>query len=196
MDAVRAEPHKNPETAYNLLKHQPSREIKLEAFDIFEVCRRKDGISGAVPVAELEGLDTTLADGRGEVEYELAGLGEIRGIPAFSLVWKADVAAVCGRCEKAVEVHLEGDKTFLCTKSEEEADAMPIDEDEEGEDVIVGSKKFDLAALLAEEILLEMPDHPKHDDCRPDFEWKDEEPKQETTRFGEIFKSALGKKQA
>lgn len=165
----------------------------MEAFDIFEVCRRKEELSGTISVAELDGLETTLADDRGEVAFELAGLGEIRGIPAFSLVWKADVAAVCGRCEQPVEVHLEGDRTFLCTKSEEEADAMPIDEDEEGEDVIVGSKKFDLKALLVEEILLEMPDHPKHEDCSPVFDWKDEEPVQETTRFGEIFKSALKK---
>jgi len=59
----------------------------------------------------------------------------------------------------AVDVH----RSYRVAKSEAEADAMPLDDEEF--DPIVGSGAFDLVALVEEEVLLSLPVVPRHARC-------------------------------
>ena len=75
-------------------------------------------------------------------------------------------------------VRLESEAVFLLAKSEEEANAMPIEEDAEDEDVVVGSKRFNLAEWAEEEAILTLPSAARHDAC-DEAEWAqtpDDEP--------------------
>jgi uncharacterized protein len=69
----------------------------------------------------------------------------------------------CQRCLKPYRQPLDVVATYLIVASEEEADAVPLDDDEV--DPIVGSRQFDLYDLIEEELLLSLPLVPKHAVC-------------------------------
>ena len=50
--------------------------------------------------------------------------------------------------------------------SEEELNALPLDDDDEAE-AIVGGRSTDIAAWLEDEAILSLPLVPRHDDCHP-----------------------------
>jgi uncharacterized protein len=69
----------------------------------------------------------------------------------------------CQRCLTPYRQPLDVAATYLIVASEEEADAVPLDDDEI--DPIVGSRQFDLYDLIEEELLLSLPLVPKHAVC-------------------------------
>jgi hypothetical protein len=87
----------------------------------------------------------------------------------------------CCRCGDplTVDVHLK--TSFLFTKTESEADSMPISEDGEDE-VVVGSSHFDVANWVQEELLLKLPLYPAHDVCKAPELPTDEEEELEDAR--------------
>ena len=64
---------------------------------------------------------------------------------------------------------------------------MPIDEDEESEDVIVGSKNFSVNDWVQEETLLTLPAVATHEDCELDYD----EPEEEEVARPNPFAAAL-----
>jgi uncharacterized protein len=69
----------------------------------------------------------------------------------------------CQRCLTPYQEPLDVAATYLIVASEEDADAVPLDDDEV--DPIVGSRQFDLYDLIEEELLLSLPLVPKHAVC-------------------------------
>jgi len=69
----------------------------------------------------------------------------------------------CQRCLTPYRQPLDVAATYLIVASDEEADAVPLDDDEV--DPIVGSRQFDLYDLIEEELLLSLPLVPKHAVC-------------------------------
>ena len=81
----------------------------------------------------------------------------------------ADLALECQRCNQRFNFRLERDAQFRFVGSEEELNALPIEEDEV--DVIVGERRMDVSAWIEDEAILSLPLVPRHelDDvaCRP-----------------------------
>lgn len=69
----------------------------------------------------------------------------------------------CQRCLHAYEQSLLVRTRLEVMRSEEEADAAPLDDDEA--DVIVGSRSFDLITQIEDELLLALPVSPRHAVC-------------------------------
>ena len=146
--------------------------------DIFEVARRGTRVEGTLKPAELPELSKLLANEEGRLSYAAEGEGDRRGHPAARLSIEGEVFLTCTHCGKPVAVRLESEAVFLLAKSEEEANAMPIEEDAEDEDVVVGSKRFNLAGWAEEEAILTLPSAARHDAC-DEAEWAqtpDDEP--------------------
>ena len=59
---------------------------------------------------------------------------------------------------------------FRFTKTEAEANALPLDEEGDDEEVIVGSRSLSVADWVQEEAILSLPAMPLHDDCEMDYE--------------------------
>ena len=143
--------------------------------DIFELCKREEELEGEVPVKDLPQLCTFLATDRGVIKFAASGEGEIRGLPAATLSMEGDVDMFCARCNKPVTVHIESEAVFRFVKTEAEANALPIEDDEEGEDVAVGSRHFDLEDWVEEEAILSLPRMAVHEDgCEEKPVWEDE----------------------
>lgn len=144
-----------------------------QCVDIFDLARRETTVEGEVAVAELPALLAFTASSEGRLHFSAHGIGERRGLPAALLTMEGDVEMFCARCNKPVPVHIASEAVFRFAESEEAANALPIEEDEEDEDVAVGSRHFDLAAWVEEEAILSLPRMALHEDCEEGGGWSD-----------------------
>ncbi len=69
----------------------------------------------------------------------------------------------CVRCLEPVVVEIAQERSFVFVGSEERA--AELDEDLEDADVLVGSRRFDLAELIEDELILALPALPQHESC-------------------------------
>ena len=81
----------------------------------------------------------------------------------------------CARCYEPVVYSIERELTFRFTKTEAEANALPLDEEGDDEEVIVGSRTLSVADWVQEEAILSLPAMPVHEDCEMDCEPDPEE---------------------
>lgn len=108
--------------------------------------------------------------------------GEMRPVPGDAPeIWlhvqaNTCLHLTCQRCLAPVEVPLEVDRSFRFVADEETAAAL---DDESEEDVLALDQEFDLANLIEDELLMEIPLVPRHEVCPvavklevvdPDFE--------------------------
>jgi len=100
-----------------------------------------------------------------ETHFEDSPGSEPRQILALGL--KGRLHLVCQRCLQDCAVDLDENRRFLLVATEEEADAYPL-EDEEQEPLVV-SQHFNLLETIEDEILLSLPLIPKHPEgfCEP-----------------------------
>ncbi len=90
-----------------------------------------------------------------------ASVGHV-GVPWLHLEATATVPLICQRCLTPVQVPLVVDRWFRFVA--DEATAEQEDEDSE-EDLLAISREFDLHGLVEDELLMELPAVPRHEDC-------------------------------
>lgn len=129
--------------------------------DAFAFARNGEERSGEIPVSKLGRLD--LMSHRGSVQFQAVGFLGLRQRPFIKLDVTGALVLRCERCLQALDWPLEVHSLLWLAKSDAEADAAPVDEDEY--DPVVGSEQFDLSALIEDEILLSLPLPPKHEHC-------------------------------
>lgn len=88
---------------------------------------------------------------------------ESMGQPWLRLTIETKVPRLCQRCLKPLVLPVRVDRPFRFVA--DEAAAIAEDEDSE-EDILVWSRDFDLHGLLEDEILLDLPLIPLHDECQ------------------------------
>jgi uncharacterized protein len=123
-------------------------------------------LSGRWPLATLERLHTA-GDGDLAADWQARfAQRQVPGEPAPQ-VWlhlqaQAQVARECQRCLQPVLLRLAVDRAFRFVPSEDEAAALDADSED---DVLAASRRFDLRALVEDELLLALPLVPKHEQC-------------------------------
>jgi uncharacterized protein len=148
--------------------HDPLR------LDIAAAAAEGATLAGRWPLASLSRLHAG-ADGDLEVAWT-AGFEQRAVHGAAPHAWlhlKADasVARECQRCLQPVLLPLHVDRVFRFVPTEEEAAALDADSED---DVLAASPRFDLRALVEDELLLALPLVPKHDACP--VSWQPEPP--------------------
>jgi uncharacterized protein len=85
----------------------------------------------------------------------------------LELAIKGRIHLVCQSCLQDCGLDLAQESRFVMVATEEEADAFPIEDDQQ--EPLVASQHFDLLGLIEDEILLSMPLIPKHPEgnCKP-----------------------------
>lgn len=78
------------------------------------------------------------------------------------LVVELVLPLTCQRCLGPVDVPVQIDRSFRFVATEAQAE---LEDDESVEDVLVQSQDFDLAALIEDEVLMDLPVVPRHDSC-------------------------------
>ena len=141
--------------------------------DVFELSRTHGTLEGEIPLEDMPELASLVIGLEGGVRFKAEGLGIVERLPAVSLTIEADVIMQCARCNEPVTMPVSRSLTFRFTKTEDEANALPLDEEGEDEEVVVGSKKLSVACWVQEEVILSLPAMPLHEDC--EAEWEDDE---------------------
>jgi uncharacterized protein len=140
--------------------------------DVFELARTRGDVAGELPIRDADRLAPMLARTEGILHYRAEFALDDLGRPAARLVWSAALAAKCVRCGGPVELDVGADARFYFVRTEEELNALPI-EPEEVEEPLLGSRSFDLDALVEDEAILSLPLAPRHARCGDDAELAD-----------------------
>ncbi|MGI4848378.1 MAG: YceD family protein [Janthinobacterium lividum] len=137
--------------------------------DAFEFSRLNDSREGTLAVGELERLKEELADESGTLEWALQGGTDKYGNAQLKMHVAGHVHLRCQRCLGSLPFDIDSDTTLILAADEGKADDIEEMIDDESIDVIVGSKSFDMLALIEDDALLALPLAPMHDVC-PDPE--------------------------
>ena len=134
--------------------------------DIFSVATNRQKINTTVNISEMPELASLIINSETVKPFaiEIEGTEGVRGLPAAILTIEGKVQMRCTRCTQPIDIDIEREVPFLFVKSEAEAKRNPVEEDEEWE-VVVGSEHMDVAAWVQEEIILSLPNFPRHDEC-------------------------------
>jgi uncharacterized protein len=130
--------------------------------------RMNDAGAGAA-ASEADGINDASLDDELNEPVSWTARGESRENPGSAadlylhLTIQATPWVECQRCLTPYRERLDVAATYLIVASDEDADAVPLDDDEV--DPIVGSRQFDLYDLIEEELLLSLPLVPKHAVC-------------------------------
>ncbi len=143
----------------------------MQYTDIFELSRTRGELSGELAAQDLPALASLIDPGCGGalVHWSAVGTAGRNDLPGADLTIDAQITTRCVRCGEPVTLVIRKTVPFLFVKSEKEADAIPIEDDGDYE-IVVGSRKFDLAAWVEEELILSLPAFAQHDDCAPPAE--------------------------
>ena len=122
----------------------------------YDLARDKKVIEGQAKLSDLPRLKDMILPTEGTVTYRICGMTAKKGWPGAVMELATVVPLVCNRCTKPMDFKIEREVAFRFAKSEEEADSIPIDEDDDTE-VIAGSDKPNPADWIAEELILSPP---------------------------------------
>ena len=137
--------------------------IPIASADVWDLARRCSIVQGEVAAADLPRLAEQLADAAGALRFRLTGLTDDLGRPAGRLELDGAVRVICDRCGEALEVPIAERAQFYFVATEEELDRLPIDD--APAEPLLGSPRFDLAALVEEQAILALPISPRHVEC-------------------------------
>ncbi|MBM3355660.1 MAG: hypothetical protein FJY47_07440 [Betaproteobacteria bacterium] len=115
---------------------------------------------GTIPAARLPRLSERIVDGEGEVEYQLHGAVR-EGRPVLGLSVSGSVSVTCQRCLGPMRWGFEFANCVRLARDEAELDLA----DAEGVDAVEASEALDVEALVEDELLLNWPIAPRHDDA-------------------------------
>jgi len=125
-------------------------------------------ISGSEPVKGYKRLYAELLQPSDDLMVQWTAEGQLRSgldggaVPWMHLAAHTVVPMVCQRCLAPVDVVLDVDRWFRFVADE----AIAAAEDEESEeDVLVANRDFDLHGLIEDELLMEIPVTPRHEQC-------------------------------
>ncbi len=132
--------------------------------DIFAFAREKKTIDGTFELGNFARLNEALTHTKGCVRFTLSGiLGKNRKV-AVLLAIEGDFPLICQRCLEEMNFHLNHSLTLELAKE----DFVVAEEGflEEDYEIFPTPPKVDLSVLVEDEIILALPNFPRHDFCR------------------------------
>ncbi|WP_162582200.1 YceD family protein [Variovorax sp. PBS-H4] len=145
-----------------------SREFTPDKLDVNRFAETAATLSAEEPVSAYPRLAAELGSptAGSRVRWEAVGT-EREGhaeapVPWLHLSASTTVPLVCQRCLALVDLELKVDRWFRFVADE---DTAAVEDEESEEDVLVASRDFDLRALIEDELLMEIPLTPRHEQC-------------------------------
>lgn len=118
---------------------------------------------GRAALCEFERLADLLAETRGEVRWSIEGVRGADGRPLLRLEISALPVLICQRCLGPLEYALERVLLLRCVKVGTPIDSEELENDEF--DTIEVGAELDVLELVEDEILLALPNAPRHERC-------------------------------
>jgi uncharacterized protein len=136
--------------------------FRIDAFDFSRLNERR---SGEIPVSDLARLSAELIDQSGVLKWSLGGGSDKFGHSQLKISVSGAVHLRCQRCLSILPFSIASESTLILAHDEESADEIEALIADDAIDVIVGSRSFDIIALVEDEALLALPLAPKHELC-------------------------------
>lgn len=134
------------------------------AFSIHRLQRLLEGLAEQ-PFGEVTELSTAPA-GPGVVRYVIQGRRTKDDKSQLVVQVQANLVLECQRCLGPLILPIDRTTIFELVRRESDlSDDEPDEDDFDAPEQIVGSPKFDLAELLEDELILEVPYVPRHTQC-------------------------------
>lgn len=134
------------------------------AFSIHRLQRLLEGLAEQ-PLGEVTELATAPA-GPGVVRYVIQGRRTKDDKSQLVVQVQANLVLECQRCLGPLILPIDRTTVFELVRRESDlSDDEPDEDDFDAPEQIVGSPKFDLAELLEDELILEVPYVPRHTQC-------------------------------
>jgi uncharacterized protein len=128
--------------------------------DALRLIRNKEAATGRYAASQLPRVADYLYGQVGAVDYRIEGTYDPRQRPVIRCIINGYLDLVCQRCLGPIKFELATDQQLVVVASEA---SMPAPEDEEdGVDFIVAAPRFDVLALIEDEIILNLPLAPRH----------------------------------
>jgi uncharacterized protein len=135
----------------------------MPPIDVFTLARTGAVREGTLPLAALPRLAAGLLDSEGDVAYRAQGFVDALGRPALRLRLQADLVLRCDRCDGRLPLRIDDERLYFFVHDEAALAAIAVDE--APEEALLGSTRFDLAGLVEDEAILQLPLSPRHADC-------------------------------
>ena len=130
-------------------------------FDPLRFTSLKQEHTGSCLAGDLPGLAAYLHSKQGVVDYTVTGFVNENNMPVIEVTVSAKLDLICQRCLAGLQSNVSSKTRLILVKDEKN---LPEVEDEiEGEDVIVTPQTMSLMQLIEEEILLALPITSVHD---------------------------------
>lgn len=136
--------------------------------DVKHAAQASQQLSGQDVLAHYERLmeETQGLGGQNAVNWTARGAlqPDAKGQPQpwLFLNVSTSLPLTCQRCLGPVDVPVQIERAFRFVETEAQAEQ---EDDESPEDLLVLSREFDLAALIEDEVLMDLPVVPRHDTC-------------------------------
>lgn len=146
-----------------MTEHQRPPKINVK-----QVGQSSQPLSGQDVLSNFERLmeETQGLGSRNSVSWSVSGelLPDHAGQEQVWLHLRVQVSLplTCQRCLGPVDVPVQIERSFRFVESEAQAE---LEDDASPEDVLVLSQEFDLAALIEDEVLMDLPVVPRHETC-------------------------------
>lgn len=125
--------------------------------------REARDLQGELPVASLARTHDLLVDHAGVLRYRLEGRLGSKNRPQLLLELGGVLLVRCQRCLEVIRFPLEIRSVLEFVESEEELTQEEMEDD--SKDFLTVEKEFDVAALIEDEIILDLPAAPRHESC-------------------------------
>ncbi|MBL0727910.1 DUF177 domain-containing protein [Piscinibacter sp. HJYY11] len=136
--------------------------------DVEALAKASASVAGEWPLTELERLTASAVTGTAVGDVSWQAQGEHRpvkgGPPQVWLHLRASTGVMleCQRCLRPVPVDVHAERSFLFVQGENLAAELDADSED---DVLALTRALDLRELVEDELLLELPLVPRHDEC-------------------------------
>jgi len=142
--------------------------MTLSPIDTHAFTRLGETASGRLTPDELPRLSSMLVSQDGELDWQLDGSSDLRADSSressMDLRFSARLTVRCARCLEPLEVAISDHHRYRMVGSESQAEREDVDDDEH--DLLVSSRRFDLAELIEDEAIMALPSAPHHPDCQ------------------------------
>lgn len=141
------------------------------ALDVAAFCRDGEGLQGSVALADMPRVAESVlraADGAAGDPVQWQAEGSMQAVSGgapqcvVDLAIRATPTLECQRCLQPMTLPLVIERRFRFVEGEDEAARL---DDELEEDVLALAPRFDLLALIEDEMLLALPLVPRHETC-------------------------------
>jgi uncharacterized protein len=132
-------------------------------FDAFRLARERGRLVGDAAMAALPRLAQSVLSPDARLHYQIDGRVDGEGHPGAVMHLTGRLLLRCERCGEPVDFVLDRTVAFRFVASEDELNALPIEDDEL--EAVVGSNTMALMPWIEDEAILSLPLIARHDDC-------------------------------